>query len=95
VVVETKDLRPGTKLSLNAPSACWRDTKEKEKEGMENVEKNAFNSVIGDGIRMDVHYDEKGDIDRENFLVKIEDGKPVITGVLPPLHPESFETCKK
>jgi branched-chain amino acid transport system substrate-binding protein len=44
---------------------------------------------------MDVHYDEKGDIDRENFLVKIEDGKPVITGVLPPLHPESFETCKK
>ena len=46
------------------------------------------------GILMDVYYDENGDIDRESFLVKIENRKHVITGILPPLNPEKFTGCK-
>jgi branched-chain amino acid transport system substrate-binding protein len=47
------------------------------------------------GVLADIHYDEKGDIDRESFLVKIQEGKQVITGTLGPLHPEWFTQCKK
>ena len=46
------------------------------------------------GILMSVYYDENGDIDRESFLVKIENRKHVITGILPPLNPEKFTGCK-
>jgi branched-chain amino acid transport system substrate-binding protein len=46
------------------------------------------------GILMDVYYDENGDIDRESFLVKIENRKHVITGILPPLDPAKFSGCK-
>lgn len=42
------------------------------------------------GILMDIHYDENGDIDRDSFLVRIQDGKQVITGTLAPLDPGSF-----
>jgi hypothetical protein len=44
---------------------------------------------------MDVHYDEKGDVDRESFLVKVENQKHVITGILDPLNPARFDRCKK
>ena len=44
---------------------------------------------------MDVHYDEKGDVDRESFLIKIENQKQTMAGILPPLHPEWFSNCKK
>jgi branched-chain amino acid transport system substrate-binding protein len=47
------------------------------------------------GILADVHYDQKGDIDREGFLVKIQDGRQVIAGTFEPLHPEWFTQCKK
>jgi branched-chain amino acid transport system substrate-binding protein len=47
------------------------------------------------GILLDVHYDEKGDVDRESFLIKIENQKQVMAGILPPLHPEWFTGCKK
>jgi branched-chain amino acid transport system substrate-binding protein len=47
------------------------------------------------GILMDVHYDEKGDVDRESFLVKVENQKHVITGILDPLNPARFDRCKK
>ena len=47
------------------------------------------------GILMDVHYDEKGDVDRESFLIKIENQKQTMAGILPPLHPEWFSNCKK
>ena len=46
-------------------------------------------------ILLDVHYDEKGDIDRDSFLVKIENLKQIVETVLPPLHPEWFTSCKK
>ena len=38
------------------------------------------------GILMDVTFDEKGDIDRQGFLVEIVDGKQVIKQVLPKLN---------
>lgn len=46
-------------------------------------------------ILMDIHFDEKGDIDRESFIGEIKEQKQVITGTLDPLHPEWFEKCKK
>lgn len=47
------------------------------------------------GILADIHYDERGDIDRESYMVKISNGKQVITGKLGALHPERFATCGK
>ena len=46
------------------------------------------------GILMNIHYDENGDIDRESFLVTVQNQEQVITGILPPLHAEWFERCK-
>ena len=37
------------------------------------------------GMLLDVAFDEKGDIDRESYLVEVRDGKQVVTDVLPPL----------
>jgi branched-chain amino acid transport system substrate-binding protein len=37
------------------------------------------------GVLMDVAYDDKGDLDRESFLVEVRDGKQVVIETLPPL----------
>ena len=37
------------------------------------------------GVLMEITYDDKGDIDRESFLVEVKDGRQVITGILPKL----------
>jgi branched-chain amino acid transport system substrate-binding protein len=37
------------------------------------------------GVLMDIVYDENGDVDRESFLVEVQDGKQVVTEVLPRL----------
>ena len=37
------------------------------------------------GILMDVTFDDKGDIDRDSFLIEIQGGKPVVKEILPPL----------
>ena len=37
------------------------------------------------GILMDLGYDDKGDIDRESYLVEVKDGKQVVTETLPRL----------
>ena len=47
------------------------------------------------GILADIQYAERGDIDRESYMVKIANGKQVITGKLGALHPERFATCGK
>lgn len=39
------------------------------------------------GVLMDVTYDDKGDIDRESYLVEVKDGKQVILETLPKLKP--------
>jgi len=46
------------------------------------------------GILTNLYYDERGDIDRESFLVKIEGGKQLITGTLAALQPDRFAACK-
>jgi len=38
------------------------------------------------GILLDVCFDDKGDIDRESFLVEVKDGKQIVTATLPMLN---------
>ena len=60
------------------------------------IEQNSGDGIEGkNGILQDIYFDEKGDLDRESFLVKIEDQKPVLNGILEPLSPGRFEKCKK
>ena len=48
--------------------------------------KNAcFSAKQTPGLLMDVCFDEKGDIDRESFLVEVKGGKQVVVETLPPL----------
>ena len=48
--------------------------------------KNAcFSAKQTPGLLMDLCYDDKGDIDRESFLVEVKNGKQVVTETLPPL----------
>lgn len=37
------------------------------------------------GVLMDVSFDDKGDIDRESFMVEVKNGKQVVVATLPPL----------
>lgn len=37
------------------------------------------------GVLMDVSFDDKGDLDRESFLVEVKEGRQVVKAVLPPL----------
>jgi branched-chain amino acid transport system substrate-binding protein len=37
------------------------------------------------GVLMDVSFDDKGDLDRESFIVEVKDGKQVVKAVLPAL----------
>ncbi|CAH2599742.1 Amino acid ABC transporter substrate-binding protein [Rhodovastum atsumiense] len=45
----------------------------------------SFSASQYPGLLMDVAYDDKGDLDRESYLVEVRDGRQVITEVLPPL----------
>jgi branched-chain amino acid transport system substrate-binding protein len=36
------------------------------------------------GILMDVSFDQKGDLDRESYMTKVDNGKQVIVSILPP-----------
>jgi branched-chain amino acid transport system substrate-binding protein len=36
------------------------------------------------GVLLDVTFDKNGDLDRESFLVKVENGKQIVTATLPP-----------
>jgi branched-chain amino acid transport system substrate-binding protein len=37
------------------------------------------------GVLLDVTFDNNGDLDRESFLVKVENGKQIVTATLPPV----------
>jgi branched-chain amino acid transport system substrate-binding protein len=39
------------------------------------------------GVIMDVKFDDKGDIDRESFLVEVKNGRQVVVQTMPPLQP--------
>jgi branched-chain amino acid transport system substrate-binding protein len=45
----------------------------------------SFSATQYPGLLMDVSYDDKGDLDRESYLVEIKDGRQIITEVLPPV----------
>ena len=36
------------------------------------------------GVLFDVKYDDKGDLDRESFIVKVVNGKPQVVEILKP-----------
>ena len=36
------------------------------------------------GLLMDLSYDDKGDIDRESYMVKVTSGRQEVANVLPP-----------
>jgi branched-chain amino acid transport system substrate-binding protein len=36
------------------------------------------------GILMDVCFDDKGDLDRESFMVEVRGGRPEVVATLPP-----------
>ena len=36
---------------------------------------------------MDVCFDDKGDLDRESYMVTVKNGKAVVAETLPPLNP--------
>jgi branched-chain amino acid transport system substrate-binding protein len=61
----------------------------------EKVKNNTFCVKDYPSLLMNVHYDAKGDLDRESFLIKIENQKQVMAGILGPLRADSFAGCNK
>ncbi len=49
------------------------------------LKNSCFKAKDHPGILLDVCFDDKGDIDRESFLVEVKDGKQVVTSTLPML----------
>ena len=41
------------------------------------------------GVIMDVSFDDKGDLDRESFMVEVKNGKQEVVATLPPLHAQA------
>ena len=44
-----------------------------------------FSTKQTPGILMDVCFDDKGDLDRDSFMVEVKGGHQVVTATLPPL----------
>ena len=49
------------------------------------IKNSCFSAKQTPGLLMDACFDEKGDIDRESFLVEVKGGKQEVKEVLPPL----------
>lgn len=50
------------------------------------IRNSCFSTKQHPGVLMDVCFDDKGDLDRESFLVEVKNGDPVVTTTLPPLN---------
>jgi branched-chain amino acid transport system substrate-binding protein len=48
-----------------------------------------ISAVKNPGVLMNVGFDDKGDLDRESFLVEVKNGKQVVVAVLPPLNADN------
>ncbi len=48
-----------------------------------------ISAVKNPGVLMNVGFDDKGDLDRESFLVEVKGGKQVVVAVLPPLNADN------
>jgi branched-chain amino acid transport system substrate-binding protein len=49
------------------------------------IKNSCFSAKQTPGLLMDVCFDDKGDIDRESFLVEVKGGKQIVVETLPPL----------
>jgi branched-chain amino acid transport system substrate-binding protein len=49
------------------------------------IRNSCFSAKQHPGVLMDVCFDDKGDLDRESFMVEVRNGKPVVVDTLPPL----------
>ena len=54
------------------------------KAAAEALRNNCFSAKDNPGILMDVCFDDKGDLDRESFLVEVKNGRPEVVATLPP-----------
>ncbi len=54
------------------------------KEAANALRNNCFSAAQNPGILMDVCFDDKGDLDRESFLVEVKNGRPEVVATLPP-----------
>jgi branched-chain amino acid transport system substrate-binding protein len=45
---------------------------------------NCFSAKQHPGILMDVCFDDKGDLDRDSFMVEVKNGRPEVVATLPP-----------
>jgi branched-chain amino acid transport system substrate-binding protein len=50
------------------------------------IRNSCFSAKQHPGILMDVCFDDKGDLDRESYLIEVKGGQPVINATLPPLN---------
>ena len=58
-----------------------------DRKGFAQAIRNAcFSAKQHPGLLMDLCFDDKGDIDRESFLVEVKSGKQVVVETLPPLN---------
>lgn len=48
------------------------------------IRNNCFSAKQNPGVLMDVCFDDKGDLDRESFLVEVKNGRPEVVATLPP-----------
>ncbi|NBO13919.1 MAG: amino acid ABC transporter substrate-binding protein [Betaproteobacteria bacterium] len=51
------------------------------------IRNSCFSAKQHPGILMDVCFDDKGDLDRESYMVTVKNGKAVVAETLPPLNP--------
>jgi branched-chain amino acid transport system substrate-binding protein len=49
------------------------------------IKNSCFSAKQTPGLLMDLCFDDKGDIDRESFLVEVKGGKQIVVETLPPL----------
>ncbi|HWT80580.1 MAG TPA: ABC transporter substrate-binding protein, partial [Candidatus Methylomirabilis sp.] len=83
-------------VSMNLIKAVVEQNKSFDQQKFrDKLKNNTFCAKDYPGILMNVHYDEKGDLDRESFLIKIENQKQVMAGILGPLRADWFTGCKK
>ena len=50
------------------------------------IRNSCFSAKQHPGVLLDVCFDDKGDLDRESFLIEVKNGHPVINATLPPLN---------
>ena len=48
------------------------------------IRNSCFSTKQNPGVLMDVCFDDKGDLDRESFLVEVKNGRPEVVATLPP-----------